>query len=208
MKLQEIREKFASNEITGFATKICKYRLFVASNGLLCYFKKGSSRRGFPLEERHTSDFVEYIYEKPEDYDLIVYKKIAKFRKYATKASFVNNFIERCLKLPDTYEKWVNEGKKGLYESGVTTGCTKDGEIISIDALSSILDTNELRDAIKNRRNYSVYRRKFRGYDTTVSLEYVNGDFRGYLSLEYVGCGNGHYYYLINDENFIYTDKD
>ena len=34
------------------------------------------------------------------------------------------------------------------------------------------------------------------------------GMFFGYLSLEYKGCGNGYYYLLINDDNFIGYDVD
>lgn len=51
---------------------------------------------------------------------------------------------------------------------------------------------------------------KFAGYDisTETELNTETGDFRGFLSLEYTGCGNGYYYLLINDKNFIGYDVD
>ena len=65
-----------------------------------------------------------------------------------------------------------------------------------------------IKNAIATKTEYSMHRVDFRGYDASVSIE-IGGDgaMRGFLSLEYRGTGNGHYYNLINDDCFIYTDK-
>lgn len=136
-------------------------------------------------------------------------KMTAKFIKYARRASFTNPFIRKCL---------AADPAKSPYQNGLTVGCQKDGEIIS---LTSIANTDPyvataFRTALKNREKYHSYFFKFRGYDATLSVQphkegnYYSqpGDIMGYLSLEYTGTGNGHYYSLINDENFIYVEQD
>ena len=205
--LDSIKEKMHNREIIGIETSTNKLRLFVSTFGTLCYFKGKSRNRGCPLEDSQLIGFKKFIYNK-EDNTVDTFKIISKFRKYAMKASFTNKFIEDCKKLPATLEQWQSEGSKGCYEYGITTGVTKEGEVITVDALGSICDVNYLRECIKNKKEFSAYRQGFRGYDATITIDVKDGVLCGFLAMEYKNCGNGHYYLLINDENFIYYDKD
>lgn len=205
----EVFEKLQKGEISGFETATDKFRLFIAEGDILCYFAKGSSRRGRPLYEHNINGFKKWIMPIGKNSDDDTWKLIDKYRKYASEASFSNSFIVDCLALPATREKWEADGKKSLYNYSVTTGVAKEGEVITIDGMSKVFNVDAIRQAIKNKTSYRSGCRDFRGYDASVSIEIKeDGSMWGYLSLEFRGCGNGHYYLLINDNCFIYYDKD
>ena len=207
--LEEVLEKFSNNEIVGFQTEREKFRLFKAQGGTLCFYRKGSSCRGYMLLDSHLEGFRKWIVEKEVSPDDAAWKIIAKYRSYAEKATFENRFIKDCLSLPKTIQEWELNGKKSLYDYGVTTGVAKEGDVITIDGLKRVFNVESIRQAIKNKTKYSSGRYDFRGYEASVSIEIKeDGTMWGYLSLEFKGCGNGHYYLLINDETFIYYDKD
>jgi len=207
--LQEVSDKFVNGEIIGFQTELEKFRLFKDQFGTLCYFRKGSSRRGYLLLEEHLKGFRKFILKTEISDEDTTWKLINKFRSYAEKASFSNPFIEDCLKLPKTKEQWQIEGNKSLYEYGVTTGTRGDGDVITINGLKKHFNIKAIKNAIATKTPYSMHYVDFRGYDASVSIEIgEDGVMRGFLSLEYRGTGNGHYYNLINDDCFIYVDKD
>lgn len=205
---QEVSEKFKNGEIVGFQTEREKFRLFIAQGGILCYYRKGSSRRGYSLSEANIIGFRKWIVEKEVSADDAAWKIIDKYRSYSEKASFTNPFIKKCLELPKSFEQWESDGKKSLYEYNVTTGVAKEGEVITIEGLKKAFRVEPIINAIKNKTNYNSGIHDFRGYDTSVSINVDGGELKGYLSLEYRGCGNGHYYLLVNDDCFIYYDKD
>ena len=60
---------------------------------------------------------------------------------------------------------------------------------------------------IENKEDFSYAWRS--GYDVSVSGKICNdGTYRAWLSLEYYGCGNGHYYLLINENSAVFSEKD
>lgn len=213
--IKQIEELFLSGEITGFKCReygqIVSRRLFKPANGALCVYKKGSSRWGHTLRPDHIDGFVAFIHPKPIDRQDENYKLVAKYRKYAEKASFTNNFIRACLAVPTTKEEWIAQGAKSAYQSDLSTGTDIDGKIISLDAVAKVNPycVTAFRNALKQKSAYSSHRFAFRGYEATISLETrENGDYCGYLSIEYKGCANGYYYLLVNDDNFIGYDID
>jgi hypothetical protein len=68
----------------------------------------------------------------------------------------------------------------------------------------------KLREAIADKKDAKTIcsRYNFAGYEMSIEIHNDNGVFRGFLSLEYKNCGNGYYYLLINDDNFIGYDVD
>jgi len=204
-----------------------KHRLFVATNGNLCRFIPRSSRRGYRISTSDFENFASFQYAptpRTEEQKLKAeYNTIAKFKKMANEATFTNSFIEDCKKLPD-FETWKKDviteqygspctpRPKGLYELGITTGNKIEGKVISISRIAKQYPhyAKKLREAIKNNISGSIcHAVPFAGYDMSLSYENkADGTFMGYLSLEYKGCGNGYYYLLINDENFIGYDVD
>jgi len=191
-----------------------KLRLFIASGdyGGLCYYKKGSSRRGYQITSYHLEqikEIKEKIIINPDDKN---YKLVAKYRKQALKAGFINDFIRDCLSIPDSREKWEAEGKKDLYKYGITSGNWIEGQVITLKNILSKLrqEYQEMViEAIKEKKDFSLSRFEFNGYDGSLQFtKKENGDFIGYFNKEFRGCGNGYYYLLINEDNFIGYDVD
>jgi hypothetical protein len=187
-----------------------KVRLFMSRDGILCRYYKGSSRYGTQLMMSDIKSLVEPKKEKSPDEK--TYGIIAKFRKEALKATFTNDFIKDCLALPDSFEKWVEEGKKSPYEYGITTGCLITGKLIKVETIADKMkdyDRNAMMEALKNKTDFNSGRFKFYGYDGSVSFEKRNdGSWMGFFNKEYRNCGNGYYYILINDDYFIGYDID
>ncbi len=63
-------------------------------------------------------------------------------------------------------------------------------------------DIRLLKEAIENHKDTHVFSSK--KYDATASIE---GN-KGFLSLEYRGLGNGHYYILIDEQHALYEEDD
>ncbi|MGE3385021.1 MAG: hypothetical protein AB7L70_18995 [Pyrinomonadaceae bacterium] len=208
-----------------------KHRFFISDGGSLCRFKPRSSRRGYSLYESDLARYTRFISSRPpqtsEDRLRKDYRLIEKYKRTAGEASFSNAFIRDCLALPDfdawrtdlvepsSWEKDKEKRPKTLYELHITTGTSIDGKIISLNRIAKKYprEIESLREAIRNRSAGSFITgrwAKFAGYDISIEtdLNAETGDFRGFLSLEYAGCGNGYYYLLINDENFIGYDVD
>ena len=164
-----------------------------------------------------------YIFGQWEAIEKIIYptdeaenareKEIAltrKFKKLASKASFTNPYIRKVL---------AADENKTPYENYLTCGTKIDGEVISFKALERWCGTyiiENVKRAIIERRPYKTGQFDFRGYDGSISVEYCSenddealpGDIRAFLSKEFRGTGNGYYYLLINDDNFIGYDID
>lgn len=227
---EQLYEAVKEKKIVAAVTKDGeKHRLFISDNGgYLCRFMKKSSRRGYRIATEDFDNFIKFIgapAPKSEDKKLKQeYNEIAKYKRMAQQATFSNSWIEDCKNLPD-FETWkkdlvtneferpVTPRPKSLYELHVTTGNKIDGKVISLSRIAKEFPyaVQKFREALKDKKAIgSVLRgERFAGYDISMSLEQKEtGELFGYLSLEYKGCGNGYYYLLINDENFIGYDVD
>ena len=229
MTYSELHTAVENKEIVSAKTKEGKvYRLFHATNGLLCYFPPRRSRVGYKVHMDLFETFVSFQGKKEplnEDAKLKKqYNVIAKYKKLASQSTISNSWIEDCKKLPD-FETWKKDLKadnfgtpceprpKGLYDLHITTGNKIDGKVVSLSRIEKEYSyaIKRLRDAIKEKKAVGtiISNVRFAGYDMSISVEQkANGEIMGYLSLEYKGCGNGYYYLLINDENFIGYDVD
>lgn len=170
---------------------------------------KGKSRWGKDFFDFHLIESI--VTKDTENPELAEYKIIEKFRKLSLKASFTNDFIRNCKNLPESFEKWVDEGKKSASQyKGITTGTSITGQLVSVKSIEKKLwfPTGHLSEKIKNKESFRSPYFKFNGYDGSVSLEIKDGELYGYLDKEYKGTGNGYYYALINDDYFIGVDKD
>ena len=66
----------------------------------------------------------------------------------------------------------------------------------------------QVRQAIANKEDYHSPRWE-KGYDNSVSVKKgEDGIVRGWYSEEYRGCGNGHYYLLIDAKHAIFYEND
>ena len=126
-----------------------------------------------------------------------------KFIKEAEKADFTNSFIEKCL---------AADPELSPYKNGLTTGTSIDGKCITTEALEKDFGYTGLMerfwDAFNNAETWHSPRYRWRGYDMSLWVNNVNGDVCAGLNMEYLDCGNGYYYMLINREKFIGIDID
>lgn len=181
-----------------------KKRIFLSSEGNVCEFAPHSRKRGYaiPLNVVENWRSIEKVQRNEVD-------TVAKFRRYAARASFPSAFVRKCL---------AADPAKNCYENRLTTGTRIDGEIISLNAIERYApySVREFRNALIERRPYHSCRFDFRGYDGSLWIEIAEkddsynrkGDVMAGFSKEYRGCGNGYYYSLIDDEHFIGTDID
>lgn len=213
MNYNELRTAVKNEEIEAVICDDKKYRLFV-SGDTIGYFNSGSSRHGKIFYSTMLENISKVILKKKVDSDIITFNLISKFKKMASTATFTNGFIRDCHNLPNTYEDWVNDGKKSLYEYNITTGTRIDGNVISLKRISKKYGyyIEQLKELMKTRpvgEHVVCSRVPFSGYEMTISTrKYENNDFFVHMAMEYKNCGNGYYYYLINDENFIGCDVD
>jgi hypothetical protein len=195
------------------------FRFFISTTKQLCYFAKRSSRRGYYVSESEFNKFIKFNEnkEKTEEQKLKQqYNVIAKYKKMAGTSTLTNSWINDCLALP-TFDEWKNDLKDGarlkcFYAYGITTGNSIDGKVISLNRIEKEFPSaiQRLREAISTQTAVGtiVHCARFSGYDMSISVEQKTCGIMGYLSLEYKGCGNGYYYILINDDNFIGYDVD
>ena len=64
----------------------------------------------------------------------------------------------------------------------------------------------EVSECIKNGTDF--HRRWENGYDNTVEIANRDGEKFAWLSLEYRGCGNGHYYLMFDATHAIFYEDD
>lgn len=227
----ELYKAVESKEIVAAIRKDGKKdRLFVATNGNLCKFIPKSSRRGVKIYSQDFDNYVKFIEapapktgaEQEAAMEKRIYNDIAKYRRMAMTASFTNEFIESCKKLPASFDEWKKDivteeyGKvclprvKNLFDYSITTGNKIDGVVISLKRIEKQYKhiVERIREAIKNQTKGNICSRyQFAGYEMSIEA-YGDTEWQMSLSLEYKGCGNGYYYLLINDENFIGYDVD
>lgn len=132
---------------------------------------------------------------------------VLKYQNLAAKASF-SNIYTRCVLNADL--------TKSLYENDITTGTRIDGQVISLEAIRKWCgeaNYQKFKEALKEKMPFDSGRFNFRGYDGTLWINtYTSNDgineINAGFSKEYWNCGNGYYYLLINDDNFIGYDID
>ena len=179
-------------------------RLFLSQNNLICEFAPRSRKRGYPIDSIIIACRVSIALYTPKESNIV-----AKFKRYASHATFPSAFVRKCL---------VADTSKDCYDNHLTTGTRIDGEIISLNAIERFnpYSVRQFRKALKERVNYHSGRFEFRGYDGSLWIEIAEhddgynskGDVMAGFNKEYRNCGNGFYYSLIDDEHFIGTDID
>lgn len=179
-------------------------RLFLSQNNLICEFAPRSRKRGYSIDSDIIACWISLTPHMPNETNIV-----AKFKRYAARATFPSAFVRKCLAADTT---------KSCYENRLTTGSAIDGEIISLNAIErfDLYSVRQFRKALKERVNYYSGRFEFRGYDGSLWIEIaecddgynLKGDVRAGFNKEYRDCGNGYYYNLIDDEHFIGADID
>lgn len=81
----------------------------------------------------------------------------------------------------------------------------------NISKLLTLTERERLKQAFENKTEFRWSHRTLsqRGRDLSISTEiHEDGKFRAYFSSEYMGCGNGDYWLLLNPTTAIYHESD
>lgn len=202
--IQEVKEKFLAGEIDGFISDQNKYKLFMSEFRNLCYYKNSSLNRGFILKESDLTTFEKYTLETQEDKDREQFKLIEKYRKLALENQYTNEWIEKCVALPETFEEWLSAGKKSLKDYDVVVSKV-EGKVIKIPTLRKHF-SKEVKSFYKHYENDEKYKSEkfhYNGYDVTLSIVVKGEEVFGHLRLEYRTRECGFNYRMINNDTFI-----
>ena len=194
-------------------------RLFISNDGFVCEFKRRSRTRGRCISCEELWKSVEPI-EKNTDKVNICKRNIRSVVKYLMSSGFWPDIYENMVKLQELSDddlKYLceceyDEHNRFMQERGI--------DHISPDKFSSLssgrgiitINWGKGHDwikqgwllALREKRNYSM--RWTVSYDN--SVEFNPDGNRAWYSEEYRGCGNGHYYLLLDEKHAAFREDD
>lgn len=194
-------------------------RLFISNDGFVCEFKRRSRTRGRCISCEELWKSVEPI-EKNTDKVNICKRNIRSVIKYLMSSGFWPDIYENMVKLQglsDDDLKYLceceyDEHNRFMQERGI--------DHISPDMYHSLssgrgiitINWGKGHDwikqgwlaALREKRNYSM--RWTVSYDN--SVEFNPDGNRAWYSEEYRGCGNGHYYLLLDEKHAAFREDD
>lgn len=205
--------------------------------GAVCILNKRSRTKGHLLENwyDHYEDWVSLSLVESKDIDyhkrfcnrakkalellsesgLLTDLKDTIIRFFNLSESEQKEFVNDILK--DSYEFWkmchAIEGEDGKYSwascAEILIMFTKKNcwKSINLHKRDRKYITDKVEDAIKNGKDYSYRWRN--GYDNTIDvwIDREGGKHATY-SEEYVNCGNGHYYLMLDATHAIHYEDD
>ena len=214
-------------------------RLFQSVNGMgLCYFKKGSHRRGYRLS--NIVDEIESVKysTKVREVKSVIENKFDMLRKYKKaftetmhpnlwdeyRISYTNlNISELELEVSEmspapqtTYDFYTLLKNKAVAEglTLITENNYKTTTIGSNKPLSHYRNGYQYQICTENIAGHLANKEDFHyswtsRYDVSVSGKMCeDGIYRAWISLEYRRTGNGHYYLLINENTAVFDSDD
>jgi len=181
--------------------------LFISNRGNFCYGYKKNSHSGCPLSLREDIKEIEFLSNIPLEF--------SSYEKF--KARFDPRFIKE-------------EGIKSLWDSksGQHGGKYNKGDFKSIGKQGLRLMKrflNHFEDINKPNKETPPYHKSSLWPDQTVwvysekyytnhqlgrdiSISYQSNSPYIYYSSEYKGCSNGHYGLIVNENTYLYLEKD
>ena len=130
------------------------------------------------------------------------------YEAYSRMAELGDGFLEKYLDA-DYYErqKMLNDyGISSLFVDNLESSAHKGIVSINYHSYEKDLIRKKFADAIKNKEEYDYFWTK--GYDNRIGCRNINGHMSAWYSTEYIGCGNGHYYYALDERHAIFCETD
>jgi hypothetical protein len=188
----------------GHNIKEFKCRFFIGNNGMFCYQPLTMKRRGFMVNFDHNIEKIIVVEKK--QYDVLENAKVL------LKKIHPNAWDE----LRATLKEAIDKNDASLLEHEyMLQGRVKYRYILSDIKKHSRWNVQQvmegLKQAFENKTPYSWSHRTsgHSGRDISISIEMKeDGVLRAWLSSEFMGCGNGDYYLLINPTTAIFSERD
>lgn len=237
MEISEIENFYADGkrELTAIMEDGSKMnlRLFKSTHMELCYYGKNMKRRGYTI--RHVAERIVSLTPKKSRTNLSRYERyidsLEKFKNAFTKKVHKNlwsgmqdgykrldieafkKFVEAGEYNSGNYYDALREFSKGsnldlMWENHYKTTTIKSNRPLRGRMSGGYYECVEkIKSHLDNKEDFSYYWES--NYDVHVSGHTSkNGEYRATLSLEYRGCGNGHYYILINENQAVFGEDD
>lgn len=201
-----------------------KKRLFISDQGHICYFPKGKRSYGYIMYHETISNITIC---KPIIVDTLKVVKnfLNNVVKYLTASGLWVNIKEDYIKIlsqGDDYLKTAinldfSEQRKFLestigvssfHVDDIVTSALKGIKQINYDKYERTHYRNIIGEQIRNKEGNFRYH-WVNGYDCSVQISKDNvGNLFAWYSEEYRGCGNGHYYFALDERRAIFVEDD
>ena len=177
--------------------KTVEKRLFIAADGTICEYAKGSRRRGFHLDLSEVVD-IRAVAKRP------AWEIAERNRKRALAYLVVSGLNPQLRKkLEDAGEITEAHKAEGSLEFLYFEHAIKSPDYTSRGVRMEWRE-KELTVKIKS---LSPFREAWRGRSYDISMS-INPDGRAFYSEEYRNCGNGHYFMLLDARHAIHVEDD
>jgi len=212
-------------------------RLFVSTSGSLAYFGKGKRRHGYAIYgiARDIESVIVKDNKKSEQTEQEKYfENLKKFKKTFTQNLHLNLWsdLRKAYNEFDIedFENFVNKSeveKESSYNfykllveycqlkhSNVITENKHKITTIKSNSPKGYGSSYEYNMCVANIKKHLDKKENFNyawrsTYDVSVSGKLCeDGVYRAWFSLEFRGCGNGHYYLLVNENQAVFYEND
>ena len=207
-------------------------KLFVSSLGTLAQVNRSASRWGQVCFLPKHFTITKAYYEST--HDEVTVNHLEKFKKAFTRKVHPNlwadlqegygnldidDFIawrDKNRPADGRYIWYVSEYSRAMGLRIITENCYKTTTIKSHNPNNCVGGDRDWNyySCIENIKKHLDNQEGFyyswtAGYDVSVEGRlHEDGIYRAYLNLEYKGCGNGHYYLLINENTAVFAEDD
>lgn len=203
---------------------------FIAGNGAVCYKKNARAHYGYMLHWWDAQDIVRIEVKKPFEASIKLVRKRAKEGvDMLTRSGLWGNFkkdFEAILKMSDSQiAQYIKDCKEDFYnlvycDEAHKYDCIKSKEVmanlvrercwVSVPFIKYSRSRKTMELEMKIREKIEHRDRWQNGYDCTIDTNFHGNDgiSRAWLSMEFVGCGNGHYYALLDAKHAIHIEDD
>lgn len=176
-----------------------KKRNVLVKDNTLYYLKRINS--GWMYAYRYEVNSIEYLEEKSHEEQF--YNGLNKALKYLNASGLWENLkrdIELMLKIG--YDE--SKKREDLFSTFCMFNRPKIKSISFGNKGLTEFNRNRITQALKNKEKLSIFERA--NYDLT--FEYNPEKNKAWWSEEYRGCGNGHYYLMLDDRHALYCEDD
>ncbi len=211
-KIQPMPEKYddfvslvGSGDIKEVYIGQSKKRLFVSKKGELCVFNEKSKKYGSPFSLNQFKQITKIKFETNKHEKLAML--VDKYRRYALKADFTNQFIRSCQSLPNDLSILNDQIQSNPLLIGLDTLSDKIGKVVSLSRCEKSLNETPrtLSQIVHGRLSVTLPEKTMDNRISTVTFSPNGEEYEGRLTMGLKGSSKADVYKLINSESFIFT---
>lgn len=196
-------------------------RLFISTCNNICEFERKSRTRGRIVSLYNVISISPIISKvtplqkcRKNLNNIIKYLSVSGFWGDVLKgAKYLSSLTDNELNDLCTFEKYHEimkvQSENGIYFFGFDCFINlfkRDIKTMRFEKYDRVHFENKIADCIKNKLDFRYRWRN--GYDNMIQIKFDNDTARAWYSEEYKDCGNGHYYFLLDNKHVIFAEDD